>query len=204
MGNPFIDIDTKTLDAFGYRAQGFNAEEAQKQRDWEERMSNTAHQREAADLAAAGLNRTLAATDGATTPGGSAASIGRSNANPADFLNLLMSAKKIGIEQQQANTAQDVGAANAAAMRAQADVYSAQAAQIRDFEANLYDAPIVKTIKSAIKNSPNSARGIEEIHNGLKQILNSAKNQAEIRKKEEEAQRKFNRTEFQKTIKYRR
>uniref|UniRef100_A0AAU8BC59 DNA pilot protein n=1 Tax=Dulem virus 168 TaxID=3145645 RepID=A0AAU8BC59_9VIRU len=204
MGNPFIDIDTKTLDAFGYRAQQFNAEEAQKQRDWEERMSNTAHQREAADLAAAGLNRTLAATDGATTPGGSAASIGRSNANPADFLNLLMSAKKIGIEQQQANTAQDVGAANAAAMRAQADVYSAQAAQIRDFEANLHDAPIVKTIKSAIKNSPNSARAIEEIHNGLKQILNSAKNQAEIRKREEEAQRKFNRTEFQKTIKYRR
>uniref|UniRef100_A0AAU8B036 DNA pilot protein n=1 Tax=Dulem virus 160 TaxID=3145637 RepID=A0AAU8B036_9VIRU len=204
MGNPFIDIDTKTLDAFGYRAQQFNAEEAQKQRDWEERMSNTAHQREAADLAAAGLNRTLAATDGATTPGGSAASIGRSNANPADFLNLLMSAKKIGIEQQQANTAQDVGAANAEAMRAQADVYSAQAAQIRDFEANLHDAPIVKAIKSAIKNSPNSARGIEKIHNGLKQILNSAKNQAEIRKKEEEAQRKFNRTEFQKTIKYRR
>lgn len=69
--------------AEGLASTAFSISESSKQRRWQERMSNTAHQREMADLRAAGLNPILTATrggPGASTPPGSTAQFNESGA----------------------------------------------------------------------------------------------------------------------------
>lgn len=74
MRNLSTDNMNDYYDRWANTINSFNAESAQKQMDFQERMSSTSHQREVADLISAGLNPVLSANNGASTPQGSSTS----------------------------------------------------------------------------------------------------------------------------------
>lgn len=72
-----------------------NKKLAQEQRDWQERMSNTAHQREVNDLLAAGLNPVLSANSGASVGAGSAG-----NVSTSDFGATINNSRALKMQQE--------------------------------------------------------------------------------------------------------
>lgn len=127
----------------------FNSAEAQKQRDWQERMSNTAHQREVQDLLAAGLNPVLSALNGngASTPTGAAASGSKATADDtlSSGLISLMGAMI------SANSAMSI-----AQMQIENQRYMAQA-----YPSNIYG--VLNSVLHGLPGFSNSAEGYKGI-----------------------------------------
>lgn len=121
------------------KAMAFNSFEAAKNRDWQQMMSNTAHQREIDDLKAAGLNPVLSAmngngaavTSGATASGvvGSGSKADADTSTSAAVANLLGSILSAQTSLENANI-------NARTQEAVADKYNAMSEIVANINAD--------------------------------------------------------------------
>lgn len=195
-------------------AREFNSQEAEKNRQYQERMSNSAYQRAVADLRKAGLNPLLAVGAQASTPVGSAASAGAAtssagsvSAKMADYSGLSEAGKTIGglvaqvpqikqnIAESQSREKLNVASSAESAARAQESVARAHLADAQAAKTKLEAAGIDPEVVRDNMRYGNSSYGkwlndlSRVVHDNLTgtQVLHSAKSVDEAVKRAETA-----------------
>lgn len=141
----------------------FNASEAEKNRQWQEYMSNTSHRREMADLEAAGLNPILAARQGASTPSGSSASGADASGAIAGLLGQVISTQSAQAVANRNNaTAQLIEQ-----MRESHDTFIHQNYPTSPYilAGSLLNSPFVQNLSNAASRNTSVAKGIDLFFN---------------------------------------
>ena len=173
--------DRKREESFFKRGQWFNSAEAQKQRDWEERMSSTAYQRAAKDLEAAGLNRVLALGGPSSTPGGASASSPTGSAGNRELKvlqNALLEQQLSSAKQAEKLTKEQTRIASAEASKQEVlkSVYEVALPHVKGASNSVSSAidavkPSFNDIKEgAAKGVKNWQKGVEVIYDKLKSL----------------------------------
>lgn len=179
------------------KAMAFSSKEAAKNRDWQQMMSNTAHQREIADLKAAGLNPVLSAMGGnGASVGSGATASGVTSAGAKGEADTSLNSALVNLLGSIYNRTTQLEAANinARTQEAVAEKYNATSeivAQIsaganryatdvnkylhENYPSNIYQA--IPAIVSAItQDSPSKSlnSGLSNFANGLKNLFDKA------------------------------
>lgn len=134
----------------------YNASEATKNRDWQQMMSNTAHQREIKDLQAAGLNPVLSASGGngaAVTSGATASASGGSGSKGE--VDTSANSAIVGILSSwlQSTTALQNAQVSAQANLAVADKYNAMSELVANLAGKYGLAQTVQAGKNAVNTA---------------------------------------------------